>query len=157
MYLFYCNQNIQNNDLEKRLQSLQASKNKNLLVIMSNARSALYSEIVNSFGIVTPPAIILTASLCYENYCETACVIIQDKKTLESVDLTIQITEVLVDLLKERTRKFLQEVRYDYHDKKESRLRELMLNALKKKVKLLPEDSTRIVISFIQGTFKIVS
>jgi hypothetical protein len=163
IYLFYLGpkENLEPEVLKRKLELIEKLEDLGYRNSKTLIHYAGFEEkLMKTFRVNSIPTIIITgnnklASIDYTNRVETACIIIEGKNILSSSDLLIQLIEGVIKLFKEkRMHKFLEIIKNEYGDEQESKLTNLVLDELDKKIaKIHYKDEIKIYIT--EGEFLI--
>jgi len=159
VYLFYYPGSMLNEALESKLRNIGDITGKNLLVNIGRLNDPKYYKIKSRFGIIDLPVIILTAleglaSVKTDTYYSTAFVRIDDKRILNSVDLTIKSVERLFNLfIGGEVSGAIKQGEQDTLEATLTRIKGIVVNGLKQIGEFLNERD--ITVSLIEGKFEL--
>jgi len=159
VYLFYYPGSMSNEALESKLRNIGDITGKNLLVNIGRLNDPKYYKIKNRFGIIDLPVIILTAleglaTVKTDTYYSTAFVRIDDKRMLNSVDLTIKSVERLFNLfIGGEVAGAIEQGEQDTLEATLTRIKGIVVNGLKQIGEFLNERD--ITVSLIEGKFEL--
>jgi hypothetical protein len=159
VYLFYYPGAMPNRELESKLRNIGDITGKNLFVNIGRLNDPKYYKIKNRFGIIDLPVIILTAldglaAVRTDTYYSTAFVRIENKRILNSVDLTIKSVERLFNLFIDGSvSSAIKQGEQDNREATRTRIKDIIISAIKQTGEFLTERD--ITVSLIEGKFEL--